>query len=171
MRTGSATARTTGRRTWLFCAAWLSIWPRWSPPKRRSRVSSSAPDGITPTWSPSSPKPQKGKCDSPATSRNGFACPHAALPEGLTLLAQQLRDLIAGCPLGRLDDASRDIWKALSGGLLSDAEAQSLAEAIHARRIAARSGPHGPSGGPGEASKVQRSWSYFPSKKRPQRSP
>src|SRR3954454_6768883 len=65
MRTGSATARTTGRRTWLFCAAWLSIWPRWSPPKRRSRVSSSAPDGITPTWSPSSPKPQKAKCDSP----------------------------------------------------------------------------------------------------------
>src|SRR3954452_22869708 len=66
MRTGSATARTTGRRTWLFCAAWLSIWPRWSPQKRRSRVSSSAPDGITPTWSPSSPKPQKAKCDSPA---------------------------------------------------------------------------------------------------------
>src|SRR3954471_17485944 len=65
MRTGSATARTTGRRTWLFCAAWLSIWPRSSPPKRRSRVSSSAPDGITPTWSPSAPKPQKGKCDSP----------------------------------------------------------------------------------------------------------
>src|SRR3954454_6916872 len=65
MRTGSATARTTGRRTWLFCAAWLSIWPRWSPQKRRSRVSSSAPDGITPTWSPSSPKPQKAKCDSP----------------------------------------------------------------------------------------------------------
>src|SRR4051812_41739412 len=65
MRTGSATARTTGRRTWLFCAAWLSIWPRWNPQKRRSRVSSSAPDGITPTWSPSSPKPQKAKCDSP----------------------------------------------------------------------------------------------------------
>src|SRR5215212_8585741 len=66
MRTGSATARTTGRRTWLSCAAWLSIWLRWSPQKRRLRLSKSAPDGITPTWSPSSPKPQKVKCDSPA---------------------------------------------------------------------------------------------------------
>jgi hypothetical protein len=65
MRTGSAPARTTGRRTWLSCAAWLSIWLRWSPQKRRFRLSSSAPDGITPTWSPSSPKPPKVKCDSP----------------------------------------------------------------------------------------------------------
>src|SRR5215213_8953445 len=70
MRTGSATARTTGRRTWLSCAAWLSIWLRWSPQKRRLRLSKSAPDGITPTWSPSSPTPQKVKCDSPG----GTAC-------------------------------------------------------------------------------------------------
>src|SRR5215212_10148571 len=68
MRTGSATARTTGRRTWLSCAAWLSIWLRWSPQKRRLRLSKSAPDGITPTWSPSSPKPQKVKCDSPVAT-------------------------------------------------------------------------------------------------------
>src|SRR5215210_5347140 len=76
MRTGYVTARTTGRRTWLSCVAWLSIWPRWSPRKRRSRVSSSAPDGITPPWSPSSPKPQKGKCDSP--EGGGWASSHRA---------------------------------------------------------------------------------------------
>src|SRR5215212_8862908 len=70
MRTGSATARTTGRRTWLSCAAWLSIWLRWSPQKRRLRLSKSAPDGITPTWSPSSPKPQKVKCDSPGLEQD-----------------------------------------------------------------------------------------------------
>src|SRR4051795_4185298 len=90
MRTGSATARTTGRRTWLFCAAWLSIWPRWSPQKRRSRVSSSAPDGITPTWSPSSPKPQKAKCDSPGTA--------AALASGTLTTPAGLRQ--GGCVPG-----------------------------------------------------------------------
>src|SRR3954454_18175848 len=99
MRTGSATARTTGRRTWLFCAAWLSIWLRWSPQKRRSRVSSSAPDGITPTWSPSSPKPQKGKCDSPAESATVIT---------LRAKRDQIEGLIAHLE-GRLKEARTDL--------------------------------------------------------------
>src|SRR5215218_5412828 len=93
MRTGSATARTTGRRTWLSCAAWLSIWLRWSPQKRRLRLSKSAPDGITPTWSPSSPKPQKVKCDSPepadqrseSASLFGAICPARGMGAALAL--------------------------------------------------------------------------------------
>src|SRR3954471_14033017 len=95
MRTVYVTARTTGRRTWLSCAAWLSIWPRGSPRKRRSRLSSNAPDGITPTWSPSSPKPQKAKCDSPENGGTVVVAPLVLsgvlnrlyqVPEGVTRL-------------------------------------------------------------------------------------
>jgi hypothetical protein len=37
-----------------------------------------------------------------------------------------------------LDDISRMIWRGLADGLLDDADAQRLADAIHARRMAAK---------------------------------
>lgn len=92
------------------------------------------------------------------------------------MLAVQLSTHIQQAPLRSLDDFSRDIWKALASGLLTDAEAQGLAEAIQKRRVATHS--HTPGTPPGtlsEASgepsaKPPRVWSYFPAK-RPQRTP
>lgn len=106
------------------------------------------------------------------------------------MLVTQLAALIATAPLRTLDDLSRDVWKAHAGSLLTDSEAQELAESIHGRRTAqrerngatplgasARPGasvgtpPGTASGTPGASSaKPPRLWSYFPAK-RPQRSP
>jgi len=54
------------------------------------------------------------------------------------VLSQQLAGAIAAAPLSTLDDLSRDVWRALAAGMLSDANAQHLAEVIHARRTVAR---------------------------------
>lgn len=96
------------------------------------------------------------------------------------MLAIHLAETIGHAPLRVLDDLSRDVWKGHAGALLTDVEAQELAEAIHNRRIAQRDGssaptPKTPSAIVSEASgpvsaKPQRPWSYFPPK-RPQRSP
>lgn len=84
-------------------------------------------------------------------------------------LADQMANAISGSPLRVLDDLSRDIWKALSAGLLNDDEAQRLAEAIYARRTMVRA--QKPIGKPQNAgASASRTWSYFPPK-RPQRSP
>jgi len=63
-----------------------------------------------------------------------------------------------------LDDVSRVIWKGLAEGLLSDDEAQTFAEQLHARRMAenASRGSPAAAGGPG------RPRSIFPPR-RPQR--
>ena len=106
------------------------------------------------------------------------------------MLATQLAALISTAPIRTLDDLSRDVWKAHAGSLLSDTEAQALAEGIHGRRTAQRersgatplgasarpgasvgTAPGTPSGAPGASSaKTPRLWSYFPAK-HPQRSP
>lgn len=104
------------------------------------------------------------------------------------MLAIQLTTIISQAPLRTLDDVSRDVWKAHLNGLLSDTEAQELAEAIRHRRQSQRTGgpteplraageevvgtlPGTVSGGSGTApAKQPRAWSYFPAK-RPQRSP
>jgi hypothetical protein len=87
------------------------------------------------------------------------------------MLAHQLSAAIGAAPLRALNDLSRDVWRALSGGLLTDDDAQRLAETIHERRMSLRSGPQHPSRASGSASEPRsRSWSYFPPK-RPQRSP
>jgi hypothetical protein len=54
------------------------------------------------------------------------------------MLVTQLAALIATAPLRTLDDLSRDVWKAHAGSLLTDIEAQELAESIHGRRRAQR---------------------------------
>lgn len=105
------------------------------------------------------------------------------------MLAVQLSTHIQQAPMRALDDLSRDIWKALTSGLIAENEAQDLAAAIQERRGAHRPGtlsgtPSGtPPGTPlgmapgtavgasGEPSaKPPRAWSYFPAK-RPQRTP
>jgi hypothetical protein len=97
------------------------------------------------------------------------------------MLATQFATIISTAPIRTLDDLSRDVWKAHAGGLLSDTEAQELAESIHGRRTAHRakngatplgaSAPAGASAGtPAGSAKTPRPWSYFPAK-RPQRSP
>jgi hypothetical protein len=83
---------------------------------------------------------------------------------GVIMPATELAAAISGAPLQTLDDLSRDIWRALQAGMLGDADAQALAEAIHARRAQARAG-RAPLRQVGP-----RAWSYFPPK-RPQRSP
>jgi hypothetical protein len=68
------------------------------------------------------------------------------------MLTSQLSAAIGVAPLRSLDDLSRDVWRALSGGLLTDDDAQRLAETIHERRINLRSSPQEPSGASGTAS-------------------
>jgi hypothetical protein len=83
------------------------------------------------------------------------------------MLVEQMAGAIAGAPLRGLDELSRKVWQAMLSGLLTDDEAQGLAEAIHARRASVRAGALI------SADKNQtavRAWSYFPPK-RPQRSP
>lgn len=84
------------------------------------------------------------------------------------MLAQKLAGAIAGAPMSSLDDFSRDVWRALAAGMLTDDDAQHLAEVIHARRTLARALEA--SGRPKAGGGVARSWSYFPPK-RPQRLP
>ncbi len=80
------------------------------------------------------------------------------------MLAQQLAAAIGSAHLRTLDDLSRDVWRGLVAGMLTDDEAHGLAEAIHARRMKAR-GESQPS-----CSAGKRAWSYFPPK-RAQRTP
>jgi hypothetical protein len=89
------------------------------------------------------------------------------------VLAAHLDEAIRQAPLPTLNDLSRDVWKAHSDALLTDIEAQKLAEAIHQRRQAHRG--ETPSAIATEApgspcARPARVWSYFPPK-RPQRSP
>jgi hypothetical protein len=66
-----------------------------------------------------------------------------------------------------LDDLSRDVWRALAAGMLTDNDAEHLAEIIHARRTVARTleiSGRALEGGSARA----RSWSYFPPPRPPQ---
>jgi hypothetical protein len=102
-----------------------------------------------------------------------------------------LLSLVNHVPLAALDALSRDMWRATGEGALTEAQAQTLAEAIHGRRkprgqasavalgdLAAVSSPK-PPGAAVETTGVSsdrnpapdpRPWSYFPPK-RSQRSP
>lgn len=92
----------------------------------------------------------------------------AAPAEWGTMLAEQLANAIGTAPLRALDDLTRDVWRAMGSGLLSEDAAQALAETAQARRVAAR---HlGTSEGKRPPLGSLRAWSYFPPK-RPQRSP
>lgn len=84
------------------------------------------------------------------------------------MLADQIATVIDAALLPMLDDLSRDIWKAVQAGMLSDDDAQRLAEMIHAKRARVRAGNTLPTSG---AAATPRPWSYFPPKRRPQRSP
>src|SRR4051794_32885052 len=50
------------------------------------------------------------------------------------MFAQQLAGAIALAPHHQLDQLARLIWRAHAGGVLDDAQAQALAEALHARK-------------------------------------
>ncbi len=63
------------------------------------------------------------------------------------MFADQIAGAIAAAPLHALDDLSRSIWKGLGEGVLTDDDAQRLAEAIHARKAAGRP-PEAVRGGP-----------------------
>lgn len=84
------------------------------------------------------------------------------------MLAHQLATAISSAPLRMLDDLSRDIWKAFGASMISEDEAQALAQAIHDRRHQVRSGDTGTAHR--TTSGTARTWSYFPPK-RLQRSP
>jgi hypothetical protein len=83
------------------------------------------------------------------------------------VLSQQLAEAIAAAPLSNLDDLSRDVWRAMAAGMLTDNDAEHLAEVIHARRAIARTlevsqRATEPRTGP------SRPWSYFPPPRPPQ---
>lgn len=50
------------------------------------------------------------------------------------MLSEQFRAAVAGARYPQIEPIGRDIWRAHGNGLLSDDEAQSLAEALQARR-------------------------------------
>src|SRR5215212_11259405 len=54
------------------------------------------------------------------------------------MFAHQIAAAIEAAPARALDTLSRSIWQGLAAGALSDDDAQSLAELIHARRQAAK---------------------------------
>lgn len=78
------------------------------------------------------------------------------------MFAEQLNTAIAAASLNGLDGLSHTLWQGFAAGAIADADAQRLAELIHARRRAART-EHKPVGiPPGRASifpprRVQRS--------------
>jgi hypothetical protein len=76
------------------------------------------------------------------------------------LLAQQLAGAIAAAPMSNLDDLSRDVWRALAAGMLTDDDAQHLAEVIHARRALTRARMEGAN--QVRTDRPARTWSYFP---------
>lgn len=75
-----------------------------------------------------------------------------------------IADAIASVPLAALDDLSREVWQAHAAGRLDDDQAQTLAEAIQARR-AARTAARAGQGGPVQLGRVA---SIFPPKPRRQ---
>ena len=100
-----------------------------------------------------------------------------------------LLTLVNHVPLAALDALSRDMWRATGEGTLTEAQAQTLAEAIHGRRkprdqasavalgdlaaIPSRKPPGTAveaTGGSSDRNPGPRPWSYF-APKRPQRSP
>lgn len=98
-----------------------------------------------------------------------------------------LLSLVNHVPLAALDGLSRDVWRATGEGALTEAQAQTLAEAIHGRRrpalqasvialgcltaVSSQRPSVAPSGAPGTpAAKEPRLWSYFPVKQ-PQHTP
>lgn len=84
------------------------------------------------------------------------------------MLAIQLAETIRYAPLRTLDDLSRDVWRGMASGTLSESDAQRLTEAVEARRMTAR--PQEPFRHPTRSTALSgRSWSYFPPK-RPQQS-
>jgi hypothetical protein len=89
-----------------------------------------------------------------------------------TTALEGLSGRIEHATLAMLDAVGLDIWRAHGGGLLSDDEAQHLAETAQRRREAVRSGSRpvvgGVQGGDGTR---KRPWSYFPPKRPAQRSP
>lgn len=92
------------------------------------------------------------------------------------MLAYQLTTQVADASLTALDDLSRCVLIANGEGRLTDQEAQSLAEAIHTRRQSLKDrGQAKPLGSLleplGDPRKPARTCSYFPPKRRPQRSP
>jgi Helix-turn-helix domain len=69
--------------------------------------------------------------------RRRFAEPAATggFSEGEPVLAEQIAEQISAARAGaRLDELSRTLWRAHSEGLLADADAQGLSEALQARR-------------------------------------
>jgi AraC-like DNA-binding protein len=84
------------------------------------------------------------------------------------MLATQIMTAIADAPLRALDDLSRDIWKAFGVSMISEDQAQALAQAIHDRRHQLRN--RDTSGTGRTTTGNTRTWSYFPPK-RSQRSP
>lgn len=120
---------------------------------------------------------QRGTTNSPNNGVRTHAVPNQGTTMSATDLAAQLTTIIGQAPLPALDDLSRDVWKAHGANLLTDNEAQGLAEAIQNRRAPYRDRGSAqiPSAMAVEGSgtaifKPSRSWSYFPTK-RPQRSP
>jgi hypothetical protein len=90
----------------------------------------------------------------------------------MTTTLDGLSRRIEHATLPMLDEVSRDIWRALSAGLLGDDDAQRCAEMVQGRRDAVRSRAlPGVAAAHGGDSKRPRSWSYFPLKKPAQRSP
>lgn len=84
------------------------------------------------------------------------------------MLANQLAETIRYAPLRTLDDLSREVWRAMVSGTLSENDAQRLTEAVEARRTISRSVAPFSHSKPSLALSG-RPWSYFPAK-RPQRS-
>lgn len=97
-----------------------------------------------------------------------------------------LLTLVNHVPVAALDALSRDVWRSVGEGALTEAQAQELAEAIHGRRrpdqaaavslgclkaVSSQMIPGMAAEAPGASpGKDPRLWSYFPTKN-PQRSP
>ena len=79
------------------------------------------------------------------------------------MFTDQLREAAASAPLRELDAVSRAVWRGLAEGILSDDEAQSLAEIMHARRNAVSR--------PLESHGRPPSFGRYPTARKPQRPP
>ncbi len=60
------------------------------------------------------------------------------------MIADQIRNAIPSTPRAKLRDLAGALWKAFGAGLLDEAEAQSLAEAIEARKVIPTPAPAAP---------------------------
>jgi hypothetical protein len=67
----------------------------------------------------------------------------AALRKGTELFAHHLESAVIGADSLTLDDISRACWKGFEEGVISEADAAAISEAVQARRLALRQS-HGP---------------------------